>query len=197
MRIKTDVIERAIQVAIEAHQGQNRKGTHIPYITHPLAVGIILAKAGADDQVVAAGILHDTVEDTMLSLADIEENFGRRIAGLVEGASEPDKSLPWKERKEHTIAYLKTAPMDVRMLACADKLHNIRSIKRDHDALGDELWSRFNRGKADQEWYYRNLVESLGFNEGFKLLEQLRSGVDEVFGSGKTSADMRKKPHYE
>ncbi|MCF8565742.1 HD domain-containing protein [Alicyclobacillus tolerans] len=191
MRIKTDVIERAIQVAIEAHQGQNRKGTDMPYITHPLAVGIILAKAGADDQVVA-GILHDTVEDTMLSLADIEENFGRRIAGLVEAASEPDKSLPWKERKEHTIAYLKTAPLDVRTLACADKLHNIRSIKRDHDAIGDELWSRFNHGKADQEWYYRNVVESLGVNDGFKLLEQLRSGVDEVFGS--TSADMRKNP---
>lgn len=177
-----NLIERALKMAIDAHEGQTRKGSGVPYITHPFAVCIILARVGADDYLVAAGLLHDTVEDTAIELEDIEAEFGSRVAQLVAGASEPDKSLSWEERKQHTIAYLSTASMDVRLLTCADKLHNVQSMRRDFEVLGDELWNRFTRGKADQEWYYRSIVKSLRTEGTFPLLEELEGEVDALFG---------------
>ncbi|MBO0959679.1 bifunctional (p)ppGpp synthetase/guanosine-3',5'-bis(diphosphate) 3'-pyrophosphohydrolase [Neobacillus sp. MM2021_6] len=176
-----NVIEKALQIASKAHANQFRKHTDIPYITHPVAVGMMLMKAGYGDDLVAAGILHDTVEDTSLTLADIERDFGRIIARIVEGCSEPDKSLSWEERKKHTIEFLKTAPEEVRAVACADKLHNIQSIIEDYKLIGESVWERFNRGKGDQEWYYRNVVESLGYQTNIRLLDELKNEVDQLF----------------
>ena len=110
------------------------------------------------------------------------ENFGAKIAKIVEGSSEPDKSLPWKERKEHTIEFLKTASDEVRAIVCADKLHNIRSIIRDYEEVGEEVWKRFNAGKEQQKWYYTNVVESLGTQSTFDLLKELQKEVDRLFG---------------
>ncbi len=177
-----DLVEKALQTASKSHEGQYRKNTDIPYITHPVAVGMMLLKAGYSDDIVAAGILHDTVEDTALTLEDIEKEFGANIAELVGGSSEPDKSLPWKDRKEHTIEYLKTASEEIRAVVCADKLHNIRSIIRDHEMVGEEVWKRFNAGKEQQKWYYINVVGSLGTQSNFTLLEELRNEVDKLFG---------------
>jgi (p)ppGpp synthase/HD superfamily hydrolase len=177
-----DIIEKALQTASKSHEGQYRKNTDIPYITHPVAVGMMLIKAGYSDDIVAAGILHDTVEDTPLTLEDIEKEFGANIAKMVSGSSEPDKSLPWKDRKEHTIEYLKTASEEIRAVVCADKLHNILSIIRDHEMVGEEVWKRFNAGKEQQKWYYINVVGSLGTQSNFTLLEELRNEVDKLFG---------------
>ncbi len=155
------MLNLAIEVAAKAHQGQIRKGTDVPYISHPYAVAMILARAGCSEEVIAAGILHDTVEDTKLTMEDIRENFGERVEAIVEGCSEPDKSASWEERKRHTIEHLRTAPWEVRMVACADKLHNIRTTVAEYERLGEVVWSRFKRGREEQEWYYRGLVESL------------------------------------
>ena len=176
-----NIIEQALRTASQAHEGQYRKGTKIPYITHPVAVGIILIKAGYNDEVVAAGILHDTVEDTILTLKDIEQEFGPEIAEMVAGSSEPDKSLPWKARKEHTVEFLKSASTDIRAVVCADKLHNIRSIINDYKLDGEEVWNRFKRGKVQQQWYYTSLVESLGMDYTSPLLEELKKEVKRLF----------------
>src|SRR5437870_3730227 len=125
-----DLVERAIEVAAQAHRGQVRKGTDIPYISHPYAVGLLLARAGLPVELVAAGILHDTVEDTYLNLEYIRDHFGETVALIVEGCSEPERRAPWEERKQHTLDYLCAAPWEVRVVACADKLHNVRSIRR-------------------------------------------------------------------
>jgi (p)ppGpp synthase/HD superfamily hydrolase len=122
---------------------------------------MMLARAGFDPEVIAAGILHDTVEDTYVTLGEIEEEFGPHIASIVEGCSEPDKSATWEERKEHTIYYLRTAPYEVRAVACADKLHNLSTVAEGYPRLGDAIWSRFKRGRQEQEWYYRSLAASL------------------------------------
>lgn len=176
-----DLVDKALQIASIAHEGQYRKNTIIPYIEHPVAVGMILHEAGYRKEMVAAGILHDTVEDTDLTLEDIEREFGKEISKLVEGCSEPDKSLSWEERKQHTIDYLKNAPEEVRVLACADKLHNLRSIRLDAEISGEQVWNRFRRGKEHQEWYYRNVIVSLGFATEFPLLEELRNEVYLLF----------------
>ena len=178
-----DLIEKALQVASQAHDGQYRKQTKTPYITHPVAVGMILMKAGLPEELVAAGILHDTVEDTTLTLEEIKHWFGLKIGEIVAGCSEPDKSLVWEERKRHSIEYLKTASEDIRIVACADKLHNLHSIRHDFNQVGEEVWLRFSRGKDKQEWYYRQIVESLGHQSEFLLLNDLRAEVNEIFGS--------------
>lgn len=176
-----DLIEKAIIVASKAHDGQYRKLTNIPYITHPLGVGLILMNINARMELVAAGILHDTVEDTELTLKDIKDGFGDEVAELVDGCSEPDKSLSWEARKEHTISFLRAASDDIRTVVCADKLHNIRSIIHDYDKQGEQVWDRFNRGKEKQEWYYRNIIKSLGHASTFPLLEELKQEVDILF----------------
>ena len=156
-----DPIDIAIEVAAKAHRDQVRKGTDIPYISHPYAVGLLLSKAGYSDEQVIAGILHDTVEDTKMTLNDIHEQFGEEIATIVKGCSEPDKSLSWEERKRHTIEFLKTATMETLMVSCADKLHNIRAMASDFKHMGDEVWNRFRRGKKEQAWYYQGLAKSI------------------------------------
>ncbi|MGA7732832.1 MAG: HD domain-containing protein [Chloroflexia bacterium] len=156
-----DIVDRAIEVAARAHRHQVRKGSDTPYISHPYSVGMMLARAGFDPEVIAAGILHDTVEDTDMTLGEVREEFGDRVAWIVEGCSEPDKSASWEERKEHTIGYLRTAPYEVRVVACADKLHNLGTVAEGYARLGDEIWGRFKRGRKEQEWYYRSLASSL------------------------------------
>src|ERR1039457_2338264 len=90
----------AVSFATEAHTGQFRKGTSIPYIIHPLNVGKILINCGCRIEMVIAGILHDTIEDTHVSLSDVLERYGVDVANLVEGVSEPDRSDSWENRKK-------------------------------------------------------------------------------------------------
>src|SRR5690606_21937667 len=122
-----ELIEKAIIFAAKAHANQVRKGTDIPYITHPYAVGMLLQKAKCSEEVIAAGILHDTLEDTNTTYEDLVDTFGVRIANLVAAASENDKSLPWEARKQLTIEMLKNASIEEIQVAVADKLHNLRA----------------------------------------------------------------------
>ena len=150
-------IEEAIEVAAEAHHGQYRKGTRTPYITHPYAVGLILMEAGCSEAVVVAGILHDTVEDTDLTLEFIRHRFGNYIADIVEGCSE-NKALRWRARKTERIEALRIASPEVCIVTCADKLHNLRTIISEYDVIGDAVWDRFHGGVEDQAWYYRSIL---------------------------------------
>lgn len=153
-------IEEAIEVAAVAHQGQYRKGTDTPYITHPYAVGLILLEAGCTEAVIIAGILHDTVEDTDLTLEFIRERFGADIANIVDGCSE-NKALRWRARKTERIEALRTASPEVCTVTCADKLHNLRTIISEYDLIGDSVWDRFHGGVEDQAWYYRSILGAI------------------------------------
>ena len=173
-------IDLACKVAAKAHYGVKRKGTETPYITHPMAVAIILAQAGASEDVIAAALLHDTVEDTDVTLQDIAGQFGGEVARVVAGCSEPDKKKSWEERKEHTIGDLKTAAEGVWLVICGDKLHNVRNMALDYSKYGDDMWERFNRGKEKQVWYYSSLVESLACNRDYHpgLFDEFKEEVD-------------------
>lgn len=176
-------INKALVFAAIAHLDQNRKGTEIPYITHPYAVGMILARSGYPDSVIIAGILHDCVEDTVATLDDIRAEFGDDVAAIVNGCSEPDKELPWEERKQHTIDELKLAQLGIQLVACADKLHNISSMIEDYNKIGEEFWKRFNRDKDQQHWYYREFVKCLEDSEVscHELYKQLGRSVKLLF----------------
>ena len=153
-------IEEAIEVAAEAHQGQYRKGTRTPYITHPYAVGLILMEAGCPEAMIVAGILHDTVEDTDLTLEFIQEHFGAYVANIVDGCSE-NKALRWRARKTERIEALRSASPEICTVTCADKLHNLRTIISEYDVIGDAIWERFHGEVEDQAWYYRSILGAI------------------------------------
>jgi len=176
---------QAIEFATKAHTGQFRKGTKVPYIVHPLGVAKILIEAGCSEDVAVAGILHDTVEDSSTRIDDIRRDFGEEVTRLVEGASEPNKSDTWENRKQHTIDILETAPMDAVYVSLADKLANIRDIRADYEKLGDDVFLRFNRPKEKQEWYYRAMADLFSkriVDEPFlSLMLELRFEIVKVF----------------
>ena len=179
-----DMVEKAIIFAAKAHDHQKRKGTDIPYITHPIAVGMLLQKEKCSEEVIVAGILHDTLEDTETTFEDLTEVFGLHIANLVLAASEKDKSLPWEVRKQQTIDVLKDATLEEIQVIVADKYHNLKSIQSDLELLGDLIWQRFNRGKRDQHWYYASIVKALSpRKKEFRVIGELEEVVIEVFGS--------------
>ncbi|MFQ5652312.1 MAG: HD domain-containing protein [bacterium] len=178
---------KAIEFAAKAHSGQYRKQTQIPYIIHPLAVAQILIETGCAPDLVVAGVLHDTVEDTLVTLAEIEETFGENVARLVAGATEPEKSHAWEMRKQHTLESLKSAPEDIVVLVCADKLHNLRSIRQDVQKYGDSVWDRFSRSRQKQKWYFEALAlvfaQRLEGKAGRTLLREFEEEVRKVFGA--------------
>jgi (p)ppGpp synthase/HD superfamily hydrolase len=178
------VIEEAIAFAALAHMGQRRKKTGLPFIWHPLAVGRLLQDEGFPQTVVAAGILHDTVEDTPVTLAEVRERFGEEVAEIVDGCTEPEhKTRPWEERKQHTIDFMRTARFEVRVVAAADKIDNLRAIAIDFGRVGEEVWTRFKRGREKQAWYYREVTESIRMNgEAAAIFDLLGAEVARVFG---------------
>lgn len=180
------IIEKAIETAAIAHDGQYRKKTSLPYLSHPVTVGFYLLESGSSEEVAAAGILHDVLEDTSLSFTNIKAEFGEGIANLVLECSEPDKSLEWEDRKLHTINKLKTASFSVKQITCADKLHNLRTIQRDLSSEGSFVWERFTRGRDKQQWYYDTIYQSLmtglsSEQSSFPLFEKLQKTIVAVF----------------
>jgi len=177
-------ILKAIEFSACAHLGHFRKGSKVPYITHPFEVAKILSDAvdpETNEILISAGLLHDTVEDTNTSLDTIREEFGEEVAALVASDSE-NKQLSWEMRKQNTIDFLKNdATRDMQLLACADKLANLRSIKEDYGKIGDAVWEIFIRGKEKQGWYYKGVVESLATLGDLPMYFELSHLTREIF----------------
>ncbi|MCR5789514.1 MAG: HD domain-containing protein [Lachnospiraceae bacterium] len=163
-----NMLEEAIIYATVMHQGKVRKFGDIPFILHPLEVAQILSTLTNDQEVITAGILHDVVEDTDGTLAEIEKRFGKRVAALVDSESEnkypgKERSATWKQRKAESLLSLKNSTdIGVKMLWLADKLANIRSLSGMYSELGEEMWQKFHQSDPDeQNWYYRSVAEAI------------------------------------
>lgn len=179
-----NIKEQAKLFAINAHMGQVRKNEpDKPMIIHPISVGTLLEEYGYDDAVVAAGYLHDVVEDTKYTIDDIEKKFGKDIANLVMSASEPDKSLSWMERKTHTIHSIKNEPLRNKLVVCADKINNLEDLMLKFEKSGIRDFSAFKEGEDRQKWYYTSVYKSLVYNENENLpiFKRLKEVLDIVF----------------
>ena len=175
---------KARNFAIKAHSGQVRKSDpEKPMIVHPVNVGQILKQYEFDKNVVAAGYLHDVVEDTSYELIDIKNNFGEDIASLVCGASEPDKSLSWEERKKHTIEETKKLDFRHKAIICADKISNLEDLRILSGIKGAYDFSAFKRGFDSQKWYYTEVYKSLIFNENenHTMFVRLKELIEHIF----------------
>lgn len=153
-------LEKAIQFAMNHHKGAARKGTDRPYILHPLEALQILYSMNADTNLMIAGVLHDTLEDTDATLLDIYEQFGTDVAALVNAHTE-DNREDWYTRKLMTINALSRLDVREKMLVLADKVANLRNMYTDYKFVGEQLWERFNAPKKAQSWYYSNLNDGL------------------------------------
>lgn len=187
--IDSTLLDKAICFAVRAHHNTERRGKGFPYIVHPLEAVAIVATLTADQELLAAAALHDVVEDTDTPLETIRAEFGGRIAKIVETESDKfvegrPESASWRERKQAAIDRLAAAPYDAKVVAMGDKLSNMRAISRDYDALGDKLWERFHApgGRADHEWHYRGLAESLSDLAGTHAFTEFVGHIEHVFG---------------
>lgn len=174
--------EDALVYASRIHEGQKRKGTEIPYITHLLAVAAIVGENGGTEDEVSAALLHDAIEDTPETRESLAGRFGETVAEIVAGCSDADSfpKPPWLERKKAYIEHVRHATHSVRLVSAADKLHNARAILSDYREMGEDLWSRFNGGKKGTLWYYRSLVEAFGGPESGPLVAELARVVEEL-----------------
>lgn len=166
----TPVVERALRLAAAAHHGQTRKSTDTPYFSHPAAVALILAGQGfADEAVLAAALLHDVVEDTAVTAAQLRAEFPPPIPEYVAALSETKVAAdgtkrPWLDRKREWVARIVASPVEVRAIALADKLHNLTTIALDLSA-GADVWPRFNAPREQVLAFHRTLVDQAGHGD--------------------------------
>ena len=148
------------------HQGKVRKINNSPYILHPLEVAQILSGMTDDVEIIAAGVLHDIVEDTDGTLGEIEKRFGKRVAGLVDSETEEeyageDRAATWRRRKEESLEKLKSGTdIGVKMLWLADKLSNMRSLAGSYGEMGEKIWDHLHQKDPEiHKWYYKTIAE--------------------------------------
>ena len=186
-RIDTALLDRAITFAVRAHSGTERRGKGFPYIVHPMEAVSIVATMTSDQELLAAAALHDTVEDTRVTVEMLRAEFGERVAALVaeesdvliEGQSEQES---WHVRKQVAIDRLSHASHDAKMVALGDKLSNMRAIARDYAVQGDALWNLFHvKERSEHEWHYRGLADALKELDGTFAYREFTELINSVF----------------
>lgn len=184
---KNKLWEQALSFAARAHDKAYRKGTQLPYIVHPIEVSFIVAEMTEDEEVIAAAALHDVVEDTEYTLEEIRMEFGDRVAFYVAAESEnkyremmPEES--WKIRKQEFLDKLPNEPKEVKMIALADKLSNIRSTVAEYKRIGDEVWERFHqKDKKEHQWYHTSVCSILSEFSEYDSWKEYKQLCDEIF----------------
>lgn len=158
----TPRLEKAIRIATIAHKEQKRKGSDTPYIIHPYSVMCIAANATQDEDVLIACLFHDILEDVpdKYSRERMVEDFGDRVASIVDGVTK-DSTLPdWQSRAEAYLEHLELEATDESVIvSCADKTHNLMSMLTDYAEVGDSLWERFKVGAERQLWWYEAVLK--------------------------------------
>lgn len=157
--------DQALVLASDLHRDQVRKSSGVPYVSHLMAVAALVAEFGGDEDETIAAMLHDAIEDQggLPTLERIRSEFGDRVAAIVAGctdsfSADSGNKAAWRERKEKYLAHLETTSASVRLVSCADKLHNAQAIVRDLRHRGAATWTMFKGGRDGTLWYYASLV---------------------------------------
>lgn len=184
-----DKVTRAIEFAARAHDGMKRKKDKTPYILHPLEAAVIVGSMTDNEDVISSAVLHDVVEDTDITIEEVEENFGSRVRTLVESETEDKRSdLPpestWRVRKEESLEELANCgDTDVLILWLGDKLSNMRSFHRIWTIEGDSMWQSFNqKDPSQQKWYYSTIAELTSQLKDYSAWQEYNELTNIVFG---------------
>ncbi len=183
-----DILQRATNFAIKVHEldvKKKRKGKDIPYITHPLSVGLILSRISHDENIIAAGILHDTIEDCepygSVTKDLLEKMFNKDISRMVNDVTEQDKTLPWFERKMEALEHIKHMKQDSLLVKCADVLQNLVELNQDIRMEGLSVFEKFNATKEETILRYQKLIPEIKNTwPDNPLLRDLEFGLSEL-----------------
>ena len=176
-----NLVDKATRYIALKHDGQYRRGLDIPYSTHLYGVARVLKTAKYSDQVVIAGLLHDILEDSDATVQEIEELFGAQILQLVKAVSEPDKSIPWKERKQKAIEKVKELNDDEISIAIAEKIQNLNSMAFVINNFGENAWYGESAKKSDQQWFYEHYFEETKkYHPNNRLLKEFEEGIQRL-----------------
>jgi (p)ppGpp synthase/HD superfamily hydrolase len=183
-------VERALRAALEAHEGQVRKGIEqVPYVTHPIQIALLLARLGFDDRLLQAGLLHDVVEDCEdWTLARVEQEFGPEVRAIVAELTE-NKSKSWEERKRWAVDHVAHMSREAVTVKAADKLHNLQSLVQDLATADDpaQVWAKFKGGRERTLAMSAALVDALAPRVDERLARALRAAMNELARGAKTS----------
>lgn len=178
----SETFDEALRFAAAIHRGHMRKGSAAPFITHPLAVCAIVGEHGGDEAQMIAALLHDAIEMDVTTREEISQRFGQRVADIVQRCTDwsPEPDLSWRQQKERYLEQLKGAKPEVRLVAVADKLHNVRSIIADLNTVGPKVWSRFRAHPAEVVWYFKSAADTLRDGWQHPLLDDLNNAINEL-----------------
>lgn len=184
-----DLVSEAIVFSTMAHDGMRRRKSDAPYILHPLEVAAIVGTMTDNQEVIAAGVLHDVVEDAEITMEEIGEKFGQRVMELVASETENKREdLPpeqtWRIRKEESLEKLRaTDDPDILMLWIGDKLSNIRAIYRDFLVEENAIWDKFHQSDRNvQAWYYRSIMKYTERLSHTLAWIEYKTLVEKIFG---------------
>ena len=182
-----DLFDEAVQFAVLAHKGQKRKLSGLPAVFHSIETAEIVSELTDKPETRAAAVLHDTVEDAGVTLEQIKEKFGERVAFLVAAETEnkrPEMSAEdsWMARKQESINDLsKTDDPEIKAIFLGDKLSNLRSIKQMID-LGENPWEHFHQKDTEKHhWYYRSIANYLTIYENTAAFTEYDELIKKVF----------------
>jgi hypothetical protein len=188
----------ALAYAERQHTGQRRAADGAPFIEHPLEVALLLYDAGAPDHVIAAGLLHDTIEKTSTSAADLRERFGPEIADLVVAVSEDESVAGFQRRKAALRRRVAVGGPDALMVFAADKISKTRELRLEASPAANESppnhpptrAARRTRGRR-LDHYERSLELLERFQPDSRLVAQLRAELDSLFRDAQPAAPAR------
>jgi len=175
------LLKRALDQVSVWHRDQKRKypGVDVPYISHLAGVAVTLSRHGFDAEVVAAGALHDCIEDAGVTRAELARLFGDRVADLVNHVTEQDRSLPWEERKRLYLEHFPRKPWEAQAITLADKIDNFQSILVCARHHGDP-WAQFKRGRDAQLARFDALGALLGSLDPHPLIAEYEQALRDV-----------------
>ena len=185
-----DLVSEAVVFSTMAHDGMRRRKSDAPYILHPMEVATIIGTMTDKQEVIAAGVLHDVVEDAGVSIEEIGERFGARVMELVASETENKREeLPpedtWQIRKEESLENIRTTDdIEILMVWIGDKLSNIRTIYREYLIEGDALWNKFHQPDISaQAWYYRSIMKYTERLSDTLAWIEYKTLVEKIFGT--------------
>jgi (p)ppGpp synthase/HD superfamily hydrolase len=177
----TPKIQKAINIATEKHHGQSRKGKEIPYIVHPFSVALILSEYTHNEDIIAAGLMHDVLEDVRdYNFDDLKNDLGEKIARIVREVSEDidpnmeDPKTTWDYRKHKYLEDLKTESYEAMMITAADKIHNLNSLIEAYGEHGEKLWEKFNAPIEKKLWFYEEVLNVLKSRLNNEIVRELQ-----------------------
>lgn len=176
-----NLLERATCMAVAGHATQKRKGEDLAYITHPIRVALMLAQHGFSEEVIAAALVHDILEDTPITEQELRQELGDAVGDIVTAVTNDD-SLSWKDKKRAYVESVRAASVEAKAVALVDKIHNAESLIGRHAQLGSALWADFNASKEDKLWFEEEMLTMLQetwkhplVDEYALLVEQMRT----------------------